>query len=278
MPKHVLIFHEHAISGAHVMRTPDIFTGRSPYKLDEKEQTKFDAMWKEATETAAAVRKQFPGAQLSFGNGNVHLVEEFARHKFPKELFDSCGNEAGSFGRMPETQPLDFVANNASLWMDRQILDAYGYADKPITQCYEVCYPNTNPGNVRLLLTQPASTSSRATCVHLLAWGVPVIRPGCITDVGNSYYFSNWGAVPGVLLRQAGRAAWAVAVAIATLTQQLDGAAVIRAANIGSPVVYAVEFKKGEGGNGDRRAGRCGARVGRTIKFKAFQSRNSAPT
>ena len=78
----------------------------------------------------------------------LRYPEEFARHKFPKELFDSRGNEAGTFMRAPETQPLDFVANNASLWMDRQILDAYGYADKPITQCYEICYPNTNPGNL----------------------------------------------------------------------------------------------------------------------------------
>ena len=69
------------------MRTPDVFTGRAPYQLDEKEQAKFDAMWKEATETAQAARAQFPEAKLAFGNGGPHLMEEFARHKFPSELF-----------------------------------------------------------------------------------------------------------------------------------------------------------------------------------------------
>jgi hypothetical protein len=243
-PKRILIFHEHAISGAHVMRTPDVFTGRSPYKLDEKEQAKFDALWKEATETAQAARQRFPDAKLAFGNGNAHLLEEFLRRKFPKELFDSRGNEAGSFMRMPETQPPDFVANNASLWMDRQILDHYGYADKPITQCYEICYPNTNPGN--LTLRTQASYFVRHI-IHSLAWGVPIIRPGSMTDMGNSYYFSNWGA-SGLCFAKPDVRPKPSYVAVATLTHQLDGAKFNRAVPTGSTVVYAAEFKKRDGG------------------------------
>nr|MDQ3624471.1 hypothetical protein [Verrucomicrobiota bacterium] len=242
-PKRILIFHENAIGGAHIIRTPDVFTGRAPYQLDEKERAKFDAMWKEAHETARTARAMFPDAQLSFGNGNPHLMEEFARHKFPKELFDSRGNEAGSFMRMPETQPLDFVANNASLWMDRQILDAYGYADKPITQCYEICYPNTNPGNLSLR-TQAAYYLRHI--LHSLAWRVPIIRPGSLTDMGNSYYFSNWGA-SGLCFAKPDVRPKPAYVAIATLTQQLDGAKFVRPVPAGSPVVYAVEFKKRDG-------------------------------
>ena len=242
-PKNVLIFHENAISGAHIMRTPDVFTGRAPYKLDAKEQEKFDAMWKEATETAQAARAKFPDAKLAFGNGNPHLMEEFARHKFPTELFDSRGNEAGCFMRMPETQPLDFVANNAGLWMDRQILDAYGYKDKPITQCYEICYPSTNPGNLSLR-TQASYFVRHA--IHSLAWGVPVIRQGSITDMGNSYYFSNWGAC-GFCFAKPDVSPKPSYVAIATMTQQLDGAKFNRIIETGSPVVYAVEFKKPDG-------------------------------
>ena len=242
-PKSVLIFHENAISGPHIMRTPDVFTGRAPYKLDEKEQAKFDAMWKEATDTAKAARAKVPDAKLAFGNGNPHLMEEFARHKFPSELFDSRGNEAGCFMRMPETQPLDFVANNAGLWMDRQILDAYGYKDKPITQCYEICYPNTNPGNLSLR-TQAAFFVRHA--MHSLAWGIPVIRQGSITDMGNSYYFSNWGAC-GFCFAKPDMRPKPSYVAIATMTQQLDGAKFSRAVPTGSPVVYAVEFAKRDG-------------------------------
>jgi len=243
-PRSILIFHENAISGAHVMRTPDVFTGRTPYQLDEKEQAKFDSMWKEATETAQAARAKYPDAKLSFGNGNPHLMEEFARHSFPGDLFDSRGNEAGSFMRMPETQPLDFVANNASLWMDRQILDHYGYKDKPVTQCYEICYPSTNPGNLSLH-TQAAYFVRHA--MHSLAWGVPVIRQGSITDMGNSYYYSNWGSCGFCFVKPDVRPKPSY-VAIATATQQLDGAKFTRPIPTGSPVVYAMEFKKQEGG------------------------------
>jgi hypothetical protein len=239
-PKSILIFHENAISGPHIMRTPDVFTGRPPYKLDEKEQAKFDAMLKEATETAQAARAKYPDAKLAFGNGNPHLMEEFARHHFPKELFDSRGNEAGCFMRMPETQPLDFVSNNAGLWMDRQILDAYGYKEKPITQCYEICYPATNPGNLSLR-TQAAYFVRHA--MHSLAWAVPVIRQGSITDMGNSYYYSNWGAT-GFCFAKPDVSPKPSYVAIATMTQQLDGAKFSRIVDMKSPVVYAVEFRK----------------------------------
>lgn len=243
MPENILIFHEHAISGPHIMRTPDVFTGRPPYKLDETEQAKFDTMWKEAIDTAKTARERFPRARIAFGNGNPHLMEEFARHHFPRELFDSRGNEAGSFMRMPETQPLDFVANNASLWMDRQILDHYGYKDVPVTQCYEICYPSTNPGNLSLH-TQAAYYVRHM--IHSLVWGVPVIRPSCISDVGNSYQFSNWGSC-GLCFAKPELSPKPSYVAMATLTRMLDGAKFSRILETGSPVVYAVEFKKKDG-------------------------------
>ena len=244
MPRNVLIFHEHAISAGHIIRTPDVFTDRAPYQLDATEQAKFDAMWKEAVDTAKIVRGQFPDARIAFGNGNAHLMEEFARRKFPRELFDSRGNEAGSFMRMPETQPLDFVANNASLWMDRQILDHYGYSDVPITQCYEICYPSTNPGNLSLR-TQAAYYVRHM--IHSLAWGVPVIRPSCISDVGNSYQFSNWGSC-GLCFAKPELSPKPSYVAMSTLTRELDGAKFSRVVETGSPVVYLVEFRKKDGG------------------------------
>ena len=239
----VLIFHEHAVSGPHVMRTPDIFTGRTPYKMDEKEQARFDKLWEEAHKTAKDVRAQFPKAQLAFGNGNPHLLEEFLRHKFPAELFDSRGNECGSFMRMPETQPPDFIANNSGLWMDRKILDHYGYQDKPITQCYEVGYPCTNPGN--LTLEEQANYFVRHM-IHSLVWQIPVIRMGSITDMGNSYYHSNWGA-SGLCLAKPDVRPKPSYVAVATMTAQLDGAKFSRVVPTGATTVYAVEFKRRDG-------------------------------
>lgn len=238
--KNVLIFHEHAVSGPHIMRPPDVFTGRTPYKLDEKEQARFDTLWKEAHATAKGVREKFPDAKLAFGNGNPHLLEEFLRNKFPSELFDSRGNECGSFMRMPETQPLDFVCNNAGLWMDRQILDHYGYKDKPITQCYEVGYPSTNPGN--LSLGEQADYFVRHM-VHSLVWQIPLIRMGSITDMGNSYYHSNWGS-SGMCFAKPEVNPKPSYVAIATLTSQLDGAKYVRSIPTGSTSVYAIEFKR----------------------------------
>lgn len=241
--KNILIFHEHGISGPHIMRTPDVFTGRSPYQLDEKEQQRFDTLWAEALATAKEARAKYPEAKLAFGNGNVHLLEEFMRHKFPSELFDSRGNEAGSFMRMPENQPLDFVANNAGLWMDRQVLDYYGYQDKPITQCYEIGYPNTNPGN--LTMQEQADYFVR-NMLHSLVWKMPLIRMGSITDMGNSYYHSNWGA-SGLCFARPNVSPKPSYVATATTTQQLDGATFTRVVPTGSTVVQAVEFKRRDG-------------------------------
>jgi hypothetical protein len=243
-PKRVLIFHENAISGPHIMRTPNVFTGRPPYQFDDKEQASFDKLWDLAHTTARDTRRQFPDAKLMFGNGNPHLMEEFLRRGFSKTLFDARGNEAGVFMRIPETQPFDFVANNAGLWMDRQILDHYGYVDKPVWQCYEITYPGSNPGNLSQR-TQAAYFVRHA--MHSLAWEVPVIRQGIITDVGNSYYYSNWGssgfchAIPEKNPKPA-------YVAIATMTQQLDGAILTRVIETPSPTTYAVEFQTPQAG------------------------------
>jgi len=242
-PQTVLIFHENAVSGPHIMRVPDVFTGRTPYQLDANEKTRFDKLWEEAHKTAQEVREKFPQAKLAFGNGNPHLLEEFLRHKFPTELFDSRGNECGSFMRMPENQPMDFVANNAGLWMDRQILDHYGYRDKPITQCYEIGYPCTNPGN--LTLDEQAHYFVRHM-LHSLVWQIPLIRMGSITDMGNSYYHSNWGA-SGMCFAKPNVSPKPSYVAVATMTSQLDGARFTRVVPTGSASVYAVEFQRPDG-------------------------------
>jgi hypothetical protein len=216
----------------------------SPYQFDEKEKANFDKLWDLAHTTARETRDQFPDATLMFGNGNPQLMEEFLRRSFSKELFDARGNEAGVFMRMPEAQPFDFVANNAGLWMDRQILNHYGYDDKPIWQCYEITYPGANPGNLSQR-TQAAYFVRHA--MHSLAWGIPVIRQGIITDVGNSYYYSNWGssgfchAIPEINPKPA-------YVAVATMTQQLDGASFSRVIEMPSPTTFAVEFKKPKSG------------------------------
>src|SRR5690606_26422244 len=52
--KRFLIFHENAVSGAHIMRPPTAFSGQE-YKFNEKEQTTFDNYWKHAEEQSKTV-------------------------------------------------------------------------------------------------------------------------------------------------------------------------------------------------------------------------------
>ncbi len=241
---HFLIFHEDSVSGPHVARTPDLFHDRPSYRFDATEQKRFDAMYDLATKAAQTMRAFDPTVKIGIGNGPLPLREEFYRRGFPRELFDAAGNEAGVFGRLPETQPPDPIANNASLWMDRQMLDHYGYAEKPVSQCYETIYPSTNPGN---LSTPTQAAYLVRHILHSMAWQIPQIRVGCITDVGNSYYFSNWGA-SGIFHKMPEVNPKPAAVAIATLTWVLDGATFDRSIPTGSESVYALAFHRPAGG------------------------------
>ncbi|GDY22720.1 hypothetical protein LBMAG56_40670 [Verrucomicrobiota bacterium] len=250
LKKVALILHEDSISGNHVQRVPDIFHDRPPYKLQTNdnprldEQKRFQDLFEKCVEGARAVKAKHPGIHLRLGNGPLPTKEELLRAKFPAELFDSLGNESGTYGRMPEAQPPDYVGFGSSLWMDRQLLDHYGYKDKPVTQCYEICYPNTNPGN---LTPETQANYFIRHAMHSLIWGVPEIRMGCISDVGNSYRFSNWGA-SGILYKMPELNAKPSYVAYATLTRMLDGAGKPRLLETGSTSVYAVEFERAEPG------------------------------
>lgn len=241
--KSFLLFHEDSISGPHVTRTPDLFHDRPPYKLDEDEQKRFDQMFLLAKTAAQEMRAYDPTVRISIGNGPQPLREEFYRAGFPSELFDAAGNEAGVFGRMPERQPPDIVANNASLWMDRQLLDHYGYNDKSIAQCYEITYPSTNPGNLSYG-TQAAYFVRHI--LHSMAWEIPVIRVGSLTDMGNSYYFSNWGA-SGIFRKLPEVNPKPAAIALGTLTWVLDGAAFERKIDMGSDSLYGLAFTRKDG-------------------------------
>lgn len=241
-PSRFMIFHENAISGSHLTRTPDLFTGKT-YKLSKSEQDSFDKLWGTADKAYEFARKHFPKSEVYFGNGTPHLIEEFCRRGLSKDYLKIAGNECGSFMRPPETQPTDFVANNAGLWMFRRVLDHYGYTDTKVYQCFEVGYPNTNPGNLKYE-TQAAYFVRHL--MHSLAWRVPVMTFGCVSDMGNSYYHSNWGA-SGFCFAYPNVSPKKSYVAYAVLTQALDGAKFTRIVPTGSPVVYAVEFLRKDG-------------------------------
>ena len=245
LPPMALIFHEACISGKHIMRVPDLFVDWPPYTLDDREEAALKKMWDQAVAGAKAIRQKHPEASLAFGNGPLPTKEEFFRRKFPAGLFDSAGNESAAMGHLPEAQPPDWLGNNSSLWMDRQMLDAYGYKSKFVSQCHEVCYPSTNAGNLDFR-TQADYFVRHA--MHSLAWGVPAFRPGVLMDVGGNYRYSHWGAsgfchtYPEMNVKPA-------FVEFATMTLVLDGAKFARVVPSGSASLYVVEFDKADDGS-----------------------------
>lgn len=236
MVKRGLIFHEDAISGAHVTRLPDCILGRSPYKFNKSEQKRFDAMWNGAIAAAEEMRKKHPDLKLQLGNGNPHLVEEFLRRGFPQKYLDSIGNENCALMRPPEAQP-DLVSFS-TLWIFREIMKHYGYGDIPLDICYEWMCHNTSPGN---LTTGEQRDYYMRDALLGLAWGLRFINPGGITDVGNGFYNSNWGAsgfcygIPEMNPKPS-------YVGFATLTQILDGAKFREALKTGSSSLYCLRF------------------------------------
>ena len=193
MPPYAMIFHETSISGDHMHPRAGPVPRPAPLSARaRRSRSGSTTCGTPPSSSAGRCARSSPNVKIALGNGPMPTQEEFFRHHFPAELFDSGGNESGSYNRPPEAQPPDWIANNASLWMERQMLDAYGYKDKPVTQCHEICYPNTNPGN--LSLTTQADYFVRHA-MHSLAWGIPQIRMGIICDVGGSYYYGNWGGV-----------------------------------------------------------------------------------
>lgn len=234
-----LLLHENAVSGGHISRVPDIFHDRPPYVMNESEQKRFKDLFDYVITAAKRVREINPDIQLRLGNGGLPTKEELLRQKMPADLFDALGNESGSFGRFPETQPPDWVANNAGLWMDHELLKAYGYEDKPVVQCYEICYPSTNPGN---LSPETQADYLVRHAIHSLAWKIPQVRIGIISDTGNSYRFSNWGA-SGLTRPYPELSVKPSFVSVATMTRMLDGVSYEKKIDLGSFSLYAVQFQ-----------------------------------
>ncbi|HET6248071.1 MAG TPA: hypothetical protein VFE47_10270 [Tepidisphaeraceae bacterium] len=208
---------------------------------NEEQAKQFQELWDNATKAAQDMRKEFPHVKLALGNGEKEFREEFYRHKFPSELFDYAGLEAG--GGYPESQPPHGSAVNLDIWLERQLLDSYGYKDKPVYLCSESCYPATGPG--RLSGRTQADYFVRHS-LSALAWEEPGIRFGIIGDAGTAYYFTMWGGA-GFCNRMPEMNVKPSYVAMATLTLVLDGAKFDRDLDLGTPSLYGLQFRRPDG-------------------------------
>jgi hypothetical protein len=240
-PPIALLFHETSVSLRHIMRLPELFSEQAPFKFDAEEAKNFKKMFDDAAKTAREMRAKYPKVHLRLGNGQMATKEALYQAKFPAELFDSGGNESPSLGRPPEAQPPDVVAFNACIWMDRQLLDAYGYKDKPVTVCYESCYSSSMPGKER----EQADYLVRHG-LHTLAWNIPEIKLGQICDMGNGFYFMHYGPI-GLCRAKPEMNVKPSFVAVATMTRVLDGAKFARDVPLGSPALYGLEFTRPDG-------------------------------
>jgi hypothetical protein len=240
-PPIALLFHEGGVSLKHIMRVPELFTDQPPYKFDAEEEKTFHKMYDDAVKAAREVKAKYPKVHIRFGNGALPTKEAMYRAKFPPELFDSAGDESPALGRPPEAQPPDFVAFNAAIWMDRQLLDAYGYKDKSVTLCYESCYTTSSPGK-----EQEQADYYVRHALHALAWNIPEIKIGQICDQGNGFYFSIYGPI-GLCRARPELNVKPSFVALATLTRVLDGAKFVRDVPLGSPALYGLEFTRADG-------------------------------
>ena len=231
-----LIFHENGFGEGLVY--PPEFLGQPAPKLTEAQQKKFQAMFDQAVEYARYVREKHPGVKLILGNGSLAFAVEFMRQGFPRDLVDAFGDEDLGQQIPPEAPPMAF---KSVFWM-RQYAQLYKY-DVPITTTYEWRGRSTNPGNLTEL--EQAQLYSR-DLLQCLAYGMPTINAGLLSDVGDAYFYSRWGST-GICHRYPLLTPKVSYVALATLTRELDRAKFKRYLDTSSPSLYAEEFARGGG-------------------------------
>jgi len=233
-------FHEFGISGAHMMRYPSLVLEEPRYKLTEKEEAGFKERWDWAVKHCKKIRQEEPHKKIIFGNSSFNGIEEFLYRKFPADLFDYLGHEACGLMRMPERQP-ELATLQEAYWF-RRALEEYGY-EKPMTGCHEWLYHSTNPGNHN---EQAQADLYVRDMLHGLAYGFDRICPATLEDVGNGYYWSNWGAA-GLVTRAPDVHPKLSYVAYAVAAHMVGDADFVRAVDTGSHSAYCLEFSRRRG-------------------------------
>lgn len=236
---HALVFHESNIGP--IMTHPAFLLDKRPEPLDENTQQELERRWKAAVEASQMVRELAPRIKLVFGNMTMPAVEQYLSRGYPAEYIDLLGEESPSFMRMPERQPE--VAGFSSMWWLKEMARYYGYRNKGVTASFEWTYHSTNPGNNS---ERAASDYNVRDSLLALAYGSPHANPALIHDVGNGYYYSNWGA-SGLCRRPPELNPKPGYVSFATMTLMLDRARFSEKVPTGSTSVFALKFRRPDG-------------------------------
>lgn len=231
-----MVYHESGFGEG--VRYPPEFLGQEPPELTEQQRQKLDDLQAKGLAYARYVRERYPHLKLIVGNGSLGFAAQLMREGWPRELVDAWGDEDLGQAIPPEAPPPAFK----SLYWQQEYAKLYGY-DEPMTTAYEWRGRNTQPGNVSEL--EQARLYSR-DALQALAFGAPHVNPGLLYDVGDSYYYSRWGA-GGYCHRYPLLNPKPSYVAMATLTRELDGAQFRRILDAASPTLHVLEFARGDG-------------------------------
>ncbi len=234
--KWALVFHEHGWKGAAIGIHE--FLGKEPPKLTEAQQAHFQRLFDQAVALSQLYREKAPDIKLVVGNSGLSLAQELMRQGYPKEYVDAFGDEDAGQKIMPEYPPAAF---KSIFWL-KEYAKLYGY-DVPVTACLEWRHRGTEIGN---LSGETQAQLYARDMLHGLAFRMPHICPGQTYDTDDAYYYSRWGST-GVMTRYPLLTPKPSFAAMATLTQQLDQAEFVRYLPTGSPTLYCMQFKNGDG-------------------------------
>ena len=219
---------------------PAFMLNEPRHKLTDKDEAWLKEQWDWGIKHCKKIRAEKPETKIIFGNSGIILVEELLYRGFPAELFDALGIKACGLMRMSERQP-EGAAFHTVYWFKRA-LEEYGYK-KPLWGWHEAQYHGTSPGNHS---QQAQADLYVRDMLHGLSYDLARICPASIEDVGDGYYWSNWGAV-GLFTRAPDVHPKLSYVAYAVAAHVLSDADFVRAVETGSHSAYCLEFDRRRG-------------------------------
>lgn len=202
--------------------------------VPEKQEIRERKLLRNAELLCRVYREHFPDVRLVLGNcgDSLGTMAMFFRHKFPKALMDAMGEE--SVGQTMPPEKSTALGN----WMLRELARRFDY-ELPVEACYE-----WKCRNVRDFGPRRAAEWVVRDALIGLAWGQQLVPVAGLIEPANSYYNTVWGN-SYLFSRSPQLYPYPSAVAVGTLSQVLDAAALQRSLPTGSLTVYALEFKRG---------------------------------